>query len=93
MELFWTLEAIQDRDDIYDCIETDNPTTTLAFDELLEEKATLLVRYPALRQIGRVPDTREFVVHRNYIFIYGVVDDLVRVLNLVHIARQWPSMS
>lgn len=25
MELFWTAEAIQDRDKIYDSIEADNP--------------------------------------------------------------------
>jgi hypothetical protein len=36
MELYWTPEAIQDRNDIYDYIEADNPTAwliTLEVDE------------------------------------------------------------
>ena len=39
MELFWTPEAIQDRSEIYDYIEADNPTAALALDELFAEKA------------------------------------------------------
>lgn len=39
MELCWTPEAIQDRDDIYDYIEADNPVAALDLDELFEEKA------------------------------------------------------
>ncbi|MHB1750763.1 MAG: type II toxin-antitoxin system RelE/ParE family toxin, partial [Acidithiobacillus sp.] len=43
MKLFWTAEAIQDRDDIYDHIEADNPAAALALDELFSEKAARLV--------------------------------------------------
>nr|WP_297503977.1 type II toxin-antitoxin system RelE/ParE family toxin [Ferrovum sp.] len=43
MELFWTPEAIQDRDEIYDHIEADNQTAALALDELFSEKASRLV--------------------------------------------------
>ena len=90
MELFWTPEAIQDRDDIYDYIEADNPAAALALDELFEEKAALLVGHPGLGRIGRAPETRELVVYRNYILIYDIAGDLVRMLNVVHAARQWP---
>ncbi len=34
MELFWTPEAIQDREDIYEHIEADNPAAALALDAL-----------------------------------------------------------
>jgi len=90
MELFWTPEAIQDRDDIYEYIEADNPVAALDLDELFEEKAALLVDHPNLGRLGRVADTRELVAHRNYLLIYDVVGDLVRVLSVVHAARQWP---
>lgn len=43
MELFWTPEAIQDRDEIYDHIEADNQAAALALDELFSEKASRLV--------------------------------------------------
>ncbi|MDR3482708.1 MAG: type II toxin-antitoxin system RelE/ParE family toxin [Burkholderiaceae bacterium] len=67
MELFWTSEAIQDRNEIYDYIEADNPTAALALDELFAEKAGRLVDHPALGRLGRVAGTRELVAHQNYI--------------------------
>jgi len=34
MPLYWTSEAIADRETIYDYIEADNPLAALALDEL-----------------------------------------------------------
>ena len=89
-KLFWTPEAIQDRDAIYDYIEADNPAAALALDELFAEKAGRLVEHPSLGRTGRFAGTRELVAHQNYILIYDVVSDLVRVLRVLHAARQWP---
>ncbi len=55
-------------------------------------KASLLVYSPELGRFGRINGTRELVVHRNYILIYDVVGNMVRVLNVVHAVRQWPPM-
>jgi toxin ParE1/3/4 len=90
MELFWTLEAIQDRDDIYEYIEADSPAAALALDELFAEKAGSLVDHPGLGKPGRAAGTRELVVHQNYILIYDTAGDLVRVLRVLHAARLWP---
>ena len=90
MELFWTPEATQDRDEIYDYIEADNPAAALDLDELLSEKAARLADHPGLGRPGRLQSTRELVAHRNYILIYDVAGDLVRVLRVLHAARQWP---
>jgi addiction module RelE/StbE family toxin len=90
MRLFWTPEAIQDREDIYDYIEADNPIAALDLDELFEEKAALLIDRPGLGRLGRATGTRELVAHRNYLLIYDVAGDFVRVLNVVHTSRQWP---
>lgn len=89
-ELFWTLKAIQDRDEIYDSIEVDNTAAALALDELFSEKAGRLVDHPDLGRPGRVNGTRELVAHQNYILIYDVTGDTVRVLRVLHVARQWP---
>lgn len=35
MKLFWPPEAVQDRDDIDEYIEANNPAAALALDELL----------------------------------------------------------
>jgi len=93
MELFWTHEAIKDREAIYDYIEADNPVAALALDELFEEKAGRLVDHPGMVRLGREAGTRELVAHKNYILVYDVTTDLVRVLRVLHVARQWPTLS
>lgn len=89
-QLFWTPQAIQDRDEIYAFIEADKPAAALALDEFIEEKADRLVNHPHLGRPGRVAGTRELVVHANYILVYDAPDDLVRVLRVLHTASQWP---
>jgi addiction module RelE/StbE family toxin len=88
--LAWTLEAIQDRDEIYDYIEADNPVAALALDELISEKASRLIDHPGMGRAGRIAGTRELVAYRNYILVYDLSGDLVRVLRVLHTSRQWP---
>lgn len=51
---------------------------------------SIKVDHPGLGRPGRLQGTRELVAHRNYILIYDVAGDLVRVLRILHAARQWP---
>jgi len=90
MDLFWTAEAIADRVGIYDYIEADKPTVALALDEIFSEKAWLLIHHPNLGRKGRVMRTRELVVHSNYLLVYDVADERVRILRVLHAAMQWP---
>lgn len=90
IELAWTLEAIQDRDEIYAYIEADNPVAALALDELISEKASRLIDHPGMGRAGRIAGTRELVAHRNYILVYDLSGELVRVLRVLHTSRQWP---
>ena len=89
MKLYWALETIADRDAIFDYIETDNPAAALALDELFSEKAERLADHPKLGRPGRVDGTRELVVHENYILVYDMAGDLVRILRVLHMARRW----
>jgi toxin ParE1/3/4 len=90
MKLVWTRTASADRKDIREYIAQNNPAAALALDELLSEKASRLVDHPGLGRLGRVTGTRELVAHQNYILIYDAVDDLVRILRVLHAAKQWP---
>lgn len=90
MELFWTPEAIRDRDNIFDYIEEDNPLAALALDDLLSVKAQMLQDHPESGRLGRIPGTKELVVHSNYMLVYEVVDGHVRVLAVVHTSKNWP---
>ena len=90
MKLVWTRRAQEDRKAIREYIAADNPSAALDLDELLSEKATRLVDHPGLGRPGRLEGTRELIAHRNYILVYDVASDLVRVLRVLHTARQWP---
>ena len=90
MELLWTPEAVRDREDIYDYIEEDNPLAALALDDLIAERTAVLQDFPRMGRDGRVSDTFELVVHNNYMVVYEVVETQVRILDIVHTARQWP---
>lgn len=57
MELFWTLESIEDRDNIYDHIEADNPTAAVDLDEMFEEKRVAA---------GRPSQPRSFWPHNRH---------------------------
>lgn len=90
LKLAWTRLAAQDRRDIRAYIARDNPVAALALDELISEKTTRLTEYPALGRAGRITDTRELVLHPNYILVYDVTGDTVRILRVLHANRQWP---
>ena len=90
MKLIWTRLAQQDRRSIRSYIAQDNPAAALALDALFSEKAARLVDHPALGRPGRVAGTRELAAHRNYIVIYDLADEKLRVLRVLHAARQWP---
>ncbi|MFC5373530.1 type II toxin-antitoxin system RelE/ParE family toxin [Brevundimonas faecalis] len=93
VKLVWTRLASNDRKDIREYIAADNSTAALALDELISEKAARLVHDPGLGRKGRVPGTRELVAHRNYILVYDLADDQVRILRVLHAARPWPAPS
>ena len=90
MKLVWTRPAHSDRKKIREHIAQHAPAAALALDEMLSEKADLLLNHPDLGRIGRVLGTRELVAHRNYILVYDTTGDLVRILRVLHAARQWP---
>lgn len=90
MTLVWTRLARLDRKEIREYIAQDNPAAALALDELVSEKAQRLADHPNLGRPGRVTGTQELVAHRNYILVYDVAGDTVRVLRVLHAARQWP---
>jgi toxin ParE1/3/4 len=55
-----------------------------------EERIARLAEWPGMGRLGRVPGTREFVLHPNYIAIYEVVGDRVIMLRILHARRRYP---
>lgn len=91
MKLLWTVEARQDRRDTREHIAKDNLAAAVTLDEMFTRKARNLVDHPAIGRPGRVAGTREFIVHRNYILVYDLTGEAVRILRVLHARRQWPS--
>ncbi len=90
MELRWTRKALENLDQIAAYIAQDNPSRANSFVGEIKEKTELLLAFPALGRPGRVPGTRELVVHENYVVPYRVKADTVQIIRIQHVARLWP---
>lgn len=90
VELLWTCKALENLDQIAAYFGQDTPTRANSFVGQIKEKTELLLTFPALGRAGRVPGTRELVVHENYVVPYRVKGDSVQIIRVQHVARLWP---
>ncbi|MDO5693411.1 MAG: type II toxin-antitoxin system RelE/ParE family toxin [Pseudomonadota bacterium] len=94
MEVRWSPAADRDRSVIFDHIAADNPWAAIDMDALFDKAAQTLHEHPRMGAPGKVARTREWVIHASYRLVYQVDETpqatIVRVLALVHTARQWP---
>lgn len=87
MLIKWTRAALASVDEIAGFIAKDNPTRAAGFVLELQAAVAKLQAHPGMGRAGRVPGTRELVLHKNYIAIYRVRGDDVEILRLHHAAR------
>ena len=87
MSIKWTKTALASVDDIAGFIAKDNPARATSFVLELQAAVAKLQAHPGMGRAGRVPGTRELVLHKNYIAIYRVRGDNVEILRLHHAAR------
>jgi len=91
LRLTWTAVARADRNLILDYIAADSVRAALAVDERIAASVDRLKLFPRSGRMGRVDGTRELVVsNAPYVAIYAIVEDEVRILRVLHGARQWP---
>lgn len=91
--IVWRPMAEADLDSIIDPIAHDNPTRVEEFGQALRDKTMPLAKHPQMGRTGRpgLPDfVRELIVHRNYIVLYRVLDEVrtVEILRVKHAAQQ-----
>jgi toxin ParE1/3/4 len=82
--------ALADLQRIADRIAADKPLAAYKFAAQVRSKVDTLSRFPLLGRSGAYQDTRELVVHRNYLVTYRVRGDDVQVLQVWHVARGAP---
>ncbi|MDL2307305.1 type II toxin-antitoxin system RelE/ParE family toxin [Desulfovibrio sp. OttesenSCG-928-C06] len=90
--LEWTELAVEQRERIVEFIALDNVEAAVAMDILIEGSADSLVPQPEKGKPGRVPGTRELVIHEHYLLVYRYDYDsaTLYILAVLHTARQWP---
>ena len=76
--------------EILDYIEQRNATAAQNLHAAIVQSAENLPLMPYLFRPGRVPGTRELVVHPNYIVVYQVGSDVIDILRILHSRQQYP---
>ena len=87
----WHRRARQDLRHLRAQIAEDNPQAAQRVARRILQAVELLAEQPGMGRIGRVPDTREFVITGTpYIAAYQVLEDTLVILRVLHGARRWP---
>lgn len=86
----WSRRARLDVASVYVHIADHNIRAADALRDLIYRQAELLPNHPHAFRKGRLPGTREMVIHPNYILVYAARDEAVTILRLLHSARNWP---
>ena len=93
LSLVWTEAALDDLDTIMTYIGEENMAAAERLQFAIEACAERLPERPFMYRTGRVPGTREAVVHPNYLLIYEVHIDVVEVMRVVHSRQEYPPSS
>ncbi|WP_306805932.1 type II toxin-antitoxin system RelE/ParE family toxin [Caballeronia sp. BR00000012568055] len=86
----WTLDALDDLDQLTDYIAEHNPRAAMSMFETIENAVMPVSITPFLFRSGREPGTREIVAHPNYIVVYRVMDEWIEIVNVLHARQRYP---
>lgn len=86
----WKISAVEDLEQIIEYIFIQNPTAAIHLEEHILDSTTILADMPYSGRIGRVSNTREFIVHPNYMIIYQVHSSTIDILSIVHAKKEYP---
>jgi addiction module RelE/StbE family toxin len=82
---------MNDREAIFDYIESDSPRAAILIDNRIETQVELLTDTPEIGRPGRIAGTRELVIPRTpYIAAYRIERETITVLRILHGAQEWP---
>ncbi|SAK73251.1 translation repressor RelE [Caballeronia temeraria] len=90
LSIRWTVEALEDFDQLTDCIAELSPRAAMTMFEVIEKAVIPVAVTPFLFRSGREPGTREIVAHPNYIVVYRVMDNWIEVVNVIHARQRYP---
>jgi plasmid stabilization system protein ParE len=91
MFLWWSTPATQQLAAAYEYIAADNESAARETINYIWDSVSILARHPYAGRKGRVPGTRELVIRGTpFIVAYRLQKNDVRILAVLHAAREWP---
>ena len=90
MQINWSEQALLETKNIVNYIAEHNVVAALEMDDLIRNSVVILKQMPRAGRYGRVANTRELVIHRNYIVIYEIGLDSITILNVKHAGQKYP---
>jgi toxin ParE1/3/4 len=90
LRIAWTSRARRDREAIRLFVQAENPAAAITLDQRISQRVGSLRENPSPGRSGRIAGTREPVVHPNYLILYDLSADTIRILRILHAARRWP---
>jgi len=91
LPVHWSVEALDNLDEIVRYIAKDNPAAARRMHALLQGSVDMAAEYPQMYRISRkVPGTREIIAHPSYRVFYRVREDHIGVVAVVHVQRKYP---
>ena len=91
MAVRWTKRALASLAAMAAYIERDNPSRAKTLVQDIRGKTETLADFLGMGRPGRMPGTRELVVHENYIVPYRVRGEHVDIITVQHVAKRWPA--
>ncbi|MDA8490186.1 type II toxin-antitoxin system RelE/ParE family toxin [Klebsiella pasteurii] len=92
MEIKWLRKAIANLEAEFRYIAEDDPQAAERFVNEVWRLTQLLKEQPAMGREGRVPETRELILHNYpYIIPYRVRNNTIQVLRVFHTHRRIPT--
>lgn len=89
LPLIWLPEARADLHRITAYVADRNPSAAERLGQAIEHTADRLPDHPLIHRPGRIPGTREAIVHPNYILVYRVAE-AIEILAVLHARQQYP---
>ncbi len=89
-KLRWEAEARRQYRDTLTYIASHDAAAAGRLGMAVEERLTLLERFAEIGRPGRVPRTRELIVHPNYIVIYAIRRSTIDIIRFLHARQLYP---
>lgn len=88
--VLWKASALAQFRALLDYISDRDQTVADRLKASFQERIERLGEWPEIGRPGRLADTREFVLHPNYIVVYQVQPKRVIVLRVLHARQRYP---